>query len=101
MNIYIAKLSLSTTNEDLRKLFESYGTVTSAKIITNGISRSKGFGFVEIENESDAFRAIKKLHNTEFQGNKITVKRAAPPKEIIDSELTDNEIVDNEIVYKY
>ncbi len=83
MNIYIAKLSKVTKGEDLRKLFELYGTVKSAKVITNGISHiSKGFGFVEIESESDAFRAIKKLHNSELQGNKIVVKKAEPTKQV-------------------
>ena len=91
MNIYIAKLSLDTQSEDLRKLFELYGIVTSAKVITNGINRSKGFGFVEMENESDGFRAIKKLNNTEFQGNKIIVKKAAPPKEVSSIEISENE----------
>lgn len=98
MNIYIAKLSLDTQSEDLRKLFELYGTVTSAKVITNGINRSKGFGFVEMGNESDGFRAIKKLNNTEFQGNKITVKRAAPPKEVSSIEISENE---NENLIQY
>lgn len=93
MNIYIAKLSLDTQSEDLRKLFEQYGTVASAKVITNGMNRSKGFGFVEMEKESDGFRAIKKLNKSEFQGNKITVKRAAPPKEVINSEVSDSELI--------
>lgn len=88
MNIYITKLSLDTTGEYLRKLFELYGTVKSAKVITNGITNlSKGFGFVEIESESDALRAIKKLHRSEFQGNKIVVKKAVSSKEVSKGEI--------------
>ena len=83
MNIYIANLSLETTGEDLRNLFVLYGTVKSAKVITNGTTHlSKGFGFVEIESESDALRAIKRLHRSEFQGNKIVVKKAESTKQV-------------------
>ena len=98
MNIYISKLSLDTTSEDLQELFEQYGTVTSTKVITNGISISKGFGFVEIENESDAFRAIKKLNKTKFQGNKISVKKAISPEVVIDIELSNTEVIDNDFL---
>lgn len=98
MNIYIAKLSLETTVEDLQKLFEQYGTVASAKIITNGINISKGFGFVEIKNESDAFRAIKKLNNSKFQENKIIVKQAASSKAVVDTEDNDTEDIDTAFI---
>lgn len=82
MNIYVGNLSWSMTNEDLSALFEQFGTVGSAKILTDKFSgRSKGFGFVEMENDEEAQAAISNLNDTEVQGRKIVVNEAQPKKD--------------------
>lgn len=82
MNIYVGNLSWSMTNEDLSALFEQYGSVTSAKILTDKFSgRSKGFGFVEMDNSDEANAAISGLNDTEVQGRRIVVNEAQPKPE--------------------
>jgi RNA recognition motif-containing protein len=82
MNIFIAKLSFDTKDDDLQDHFAEYGTVTSARVVTDKHSgRSKGFGFVEIEDDGDAQKAIDELDGTELQGRTIVVKKAEPRKE--------------------
>jgi len=79
MNIYVGNLSWSMTDEDLNSLFAPYGTVSSAKILKDKMSgRSKGFGFVEMENDEEAKAAIAGLHETEIQGRKIVVNESQP-----------------------
>lgn len=79
MNIFVAKLSYSTTEEELQSLFEQYGTVSSAKIIFDKYeNRSKGFGFVEMDNDEEALNAIQNLNDTELAGRTIVVKKARP-----------------------
>lgn len=82
MNIYVGNLSWSMTDEDLSNLFTEYGTVTSAKILkdkTNG--RSKGFGFVEMEDDEAAKTAIANLNESEIQGRKLIVNESQPRPE--------------------
>jgi RNA recognition motif-containing protein len=82
VNIYVGNLSWSMTNEDLSALFEQFGTVTSAKILTDKFSgRSKGFGFVEMDNAEEAQAAISGLNDTDVQGRKIVVNEAQPKKD--------------------
>jgi hypothetical protein len=82
VNIYVGNLSWSMTNEDLAALFEQFGTVGSAKILTDKFSgRSKGFAFVEMENAEEAQAAISQLNDTEVQGRKIVVNEAQPKKD--------------------
>lgn len=82
MNIFVAKLSWDTQSEDLQETFEAYGEVVSANVITDKMTgRSKGFGFVEMENDDDALRAIEELNETELDGRTIVVKKAEPRKE--------------------
>lgn len=70
------------TNEDLAALFEQFGTVSSAKILTDKFSgRSKGFAFVEMENADEAQAAISQLNDTDVQGRKIVVNEAQPKKD--------------------
>lgn len=79
MNIYVGNLSWQMTDEDLRTLFEQYGSVTSAKIVKDKVSgRSKGFGFVEMPEESEAQNALSTLYETEVLGRKIIVNEAQP-----------------------
>jgi len=77
MNMYVSNLSFHTTDEDLRKLFAEYGTVTSAKVITDReTGRSRGFGFVEMESEKESNEAMKKLNQKEIEGKAISVSIA-------------------------
>ena len=82
MNIFVAKLSSSTTSEDLETLFGAYGTVSSAKVIMDKeTGNSKCFGFVEMNDDTEGMNAINALNDTEFQGRKIVVKKARPREE--------------------
>ncbi len=79
MNIFIAKLNYSTTSDSLREAFEEYGEVSSAKVIFDrDTGRSKGFGFVEMDNDSEAYEAIAELNGSDLEGNEIVVKKARP-----------------------
>ena len=72
--IYVGNLNYSTNEDRLESLFVQHGTVTSVKIITDReTDRSKGFGFVEMEEESAAMAAITALNNTEFDGRNLRV----------------------------
>jgi RNA recognition motif-containing protein len=82
MNIFIAGLSFKVNDADLLNLFEEYGTITSAKVITDRQSgRSKGYGFVEIDNEEAAAKAIAELNGAEYDGRTISVSEAKPREE--------------------
>ncbi len=82
MNIYVGNLSWTMTDEDLNSLFAEYGTVSSAKILKDKMSgRSKGFGFVEMEDDEAAKSAIASLHETEIQGRKLIVNESQPRAE--------------------
>jgi RNA recognition motif-containing protein len=77
MNMYVSNLSFHTMDDDLRKLFEAYGRVTSAKVITDReTGRSRGFGFVEMEADNEAKEAIKGLNNKELEGRALSVSVA-------------------------
>ncbi|MBO9634335.1 MAG: RNA-binding protein [Chitinophagaceae bacterium] len=79
MNIYVGNLSWQMTDDDLRTLFEQYGSVTSAKIVKDKASgRSKGFGFVEMPEDSEAQNALTSLYESEVLGRKIIVNEAQP-----------------------
>jgi RNA recognition motif-containing protein len=77
MNLYVSNLGFNVSDNDLRKLFEGYGQVSSAKIITDRESgRSRGFGFVEMDSEKDANTAISKLNGKEMDGRALSVSVA-------------------------
>jgi RNA recognition motif-containing protein len=79
MNIYVGNMNFNLGNEDLFNLFSQFGEVTSAKIINDKDSgRSKGFGFVEMENAEDALKAIASLNESEVMGRKLIVNEARP-----------------------
>lgn len=79
MNIYVGNLPYRMNDQDLSELFSEYGEVTSARIITDReTGRSKGFGFVEMENDSDANEAISALDGNAVQGRNIKVNEARP-----------------------
>ena len=82
MNIYVGNLSWSMTDEDLSTLFTEYGTVSSAKILKDKMNgRSKGFGFVEMEDAEAAKAAIAALNEVEIQGRKLIVNESQPRAE--------------------
>ncbi|MBE7170004.1 MAG: RNA-binding protein [Williamsia sp.] len=80
MNIYVGNLSWTMTEQDLQDLFTPYGEVTSAKIVTDKFNnnRSKGFGFVEMTNDSEGQAAIDGLNGTEVSGRNIVVNESQP-----------------------
>ena len=77
--LYVGNLSYSVTEERLQQHFAQYGSVVSARIITDKFSgRSKGFGFVEMSSDSEAERATAALNGTDFEGRNIVVSEARP-----------------------
>jgi RNA recognition motif-containing protein len=82
MNIYAGNLSYEVTEEDLKNAFAAFGEVTSAKVIKDEYSgRSKGFGFIEMTNKTEAEAAINGLNNTEIKGRAIKVNEANPKRD--------------------
>lgn len=82
MNLFVAKLSSSTTDDDLQGLFSQHGEVASAKVIIDReTGNSKGFGFVEMPNDEEGQEAIDTLNDSELDGNQIVVKKANPRNE--------------------
>jgi len=81
MNIYVGNLDYKVNENDLQGIFEEYGTVSSTNIITDKYSgRSKGFGFVTMENTDEAEKAIKELNGATFENREIVVNEARPRK---------------------
>jgi RNA recognition motif-containing protein len=79
MKLYVGNLPDNTTEEDLRNLFSQYGSVDSVAVITDReTGRSKGFGFVEFGNDSEARNAIQALSGQEYGGRALTVNEARP-----------------------
>ena len=79
--LYVGNLLYETTDEELNELFSQIGPVVSARVIRFGDSgRSKGFGFVEIQEEADVQKAIDTLNGQDYKGRKLIVSEARPPK---------------------
>jgi len=79
MNIYVGNLSSDMTDETIRKAFESFGQVISARIIKDKYTgQSRGFGFVEMLEQSQAQTAIKSLNGKELLGKQMSVNEARP-----------------------
>ena len=79
MNIYVGNLPYSTTDDDLREAFGAFGEVTSVNVISDKFTgQSKGFGFVEMADNSSADAAIKALNETPMGGRNIKVNEARP-----------------------
>jgi RNA recognition motif-containing protein len=79
MNIYVGNLPYNVTEEELREAFSEFGEVSSVNIITDKYSgQSKGFGFVEMEKNSEAEEAIKALNESSLKGRNIKVNQAKP-----------------------
>lgn len=83
MNMFVSNLSFHTTEDDLKKLFGQFGAVSSAKVIADReTGRSRGFGFVEMDSDSEGSEAIKGLNNKEIEGRllSVSVAREKGPK---------------------
>lgn len=77
--IYVGNLSFNVSNQDLAEKFSAFGSVESAKVITDrDTNRSKGFGFVEMSSAQEAADAINNLNGTDFEGRQMTVNEAKP-----------------------
>ncbi|MCU0333660.1 MAG: RNA-binding protein [Chitinophagaceae bacterium] len=82
MNLYIGNLSWGVQESELQQLFETYGEVSSCKIVKDKMTnRSKGFGFVEMPNDAEANQAIAELNGKALQGRNISVNEARPREE--------------------
>jgi len=82
MNIYVSNLNYKVESDGLMQLFESYGEITSARVITDRFTgRSRGFGFVEMPDDEAAKKAIEELNQAEHEGNVINVNEARPREE--------------------
>jgi len=81
MKIYVGNLPFSIDDAGLEEVFKPYGTVASAKVITDrDTGRSRGFGFVEMEEDEEAQKAIEALNGSEVGGRPLTVNKARPQK---------------------
>jgi RNA recognition motif-containing protein len=79
MNIYVGNLDYKVNESDLESLFSEYGTVSSVKIISDKYNgRSKGFGFVEMENHDEANKAVSGLNGSSLKSRDITVNESKP-----------------------
>jgi cold-inducible RNA-binding protein len=79
MRIFVGNLPFTTDDQELRGLFEGFGAVESAKVITDReTGRSRGFGFVEMSNENEARTAIDAMANKDLGGRNLTVNEARP-----------------------
>ena len=79
MKIYVGNLDYKVNESDLESLFSEYGTVSSVKIISDKYNgRSKGFGFVEMENDNEAKKAVSGLNGSSLKSRDITVNEAKP-----------------------
>jgi RNA recognition motif-containing protein len=82
MNIYVSNLSFNVQDEDLKDFFTEYGEVTSAKVITDKFTgKSRGFGFVEMNDDEAAKKAIAELDQATVEGRNIRVMEAKPKEE--------------------
>jgi RNA recognition motif-containing protein len=82
MKIYVGNLSSDVTDETIREAFESFGQVASAKVIKDKYTgQSRGFGFVEMVEQTQAQTAIKNLNGKELQGKEISVSEARPRRD--------------------
>ena len=79
MNIYVGNLPYQMTEDELRDLFAEFGDVVSTKLIVDKFTdQSKGFGFVEMSNNSEAQKAIDELNGRDVNGRSVTVNQARP-----------------------
>jgi RNA recognition motif-containing protein len=81
-NIFVGNLSYGATEDSVRSLFESYGAVSRVSLITDrDTGQARGFGFVEMDNNAEADRAINELNGRELDGRALNVNEARPKSE--------------------
>jgi RNA recognition motif-containing protein len=79
LNIYVGNLPFDVTDGDLRTLFADYGDLTSATVISDReTGRSRGFGFVELSDETLGLKAVSELDGSDWNGRQLTVNKAQP-----------------------
>ncbi len=77
--LYVGGLPYAVTDDRLQEVFSQFGTVESAKVITDRMTgRSRGFGFVEMSSEAEAQEAMEKLNGSDLEGRNLTVNEAKP-----------------------
>jgi len=82
MNIYVGNLPYSVQDDELRRAFEAYGDVLSAEVIFDRrTQRSRGYGFVEMQNDDEGREAIASLNGSDFQGRELRVDESRPKDE--------------------
>ena len=82
MNIYVSNLSYNVQDDDLRGFFEEFGEVSSARVVTDKFTqRSRGFGFVEMPDNTAAAKAISALDGSTADGRTLRVNEARPREE--------------------
>lgn len=82
MNIYVGNLAFSTTDDELKALFENYGVVDRARVVLDrDTGRSRGFGFVEMASQDEGEEAIRQTDSTDLGGRRIRVNEARPKPE--------------------
>jgi RNA recognition motif-containing protein len=82
VNIFVGNLPYSMSDEELRAVFEEYGSVRDARVVMDRYTgRSRGFGFVEMDANNEAQTAIEALSGTEVGGRPLTVNEARPKNE--------------------
>jgi len=79
MNIFVGNLDFKVNEQELENLFSEFGNIRSTKVITDKFTgRSRGFGFVEMEDREEAEKAINALNGTSLKGREIVVNEAKP-----------------------
>lgn len=79
MNIYVGNLNYRVREQDLQQVMEEYGAVSSVRVIKDReTGRSKGFAFIDMEDDAAATKAIEELNGAEFEGRTMIVKEARP-----------------------
>ncbi len=92
MNIYVGNLSYSVQDEELREAFEAYGEVSSAEVIFDRrTQRSRGYGFVEMNNDDEGSEAIAALNGSDFQGRELRVDESKPKEQKSSSRPRDSQ----------
>jgi len=82
MNIYVGNLSYETSENDLRNAFSEYGSVSKVNVIMDKMTgKSKGFAFIEMENDADGQKAIDELNGADLAGRNLKVNLAKPREE--------------------
>ncbi|OGN02774.1 MAG: RNA-binding protein [Candidatus Yanofskybacteria bacterium RIFCSPLOWO2_12_FULL_44_13b] len=80
--LYVGNLPYTATDDQLRDMFTQHGAVSSASVLMDKMTgRSRGFGFVEMENDEEALKAVDALNGTDFDGRKLVVNEARPMTE--------------------